>query len=409
MRKRVAIPALVLLSAALLVGGWSLAFLFQSTAQREAAAGAPEARPVTSEVVRGTLEQTISARAAVARSVDEKIPIPHPDETAVVTKAPIASGSDVLAGTVLTEINGRPLFAFSGTFPFYRDLEPGMKGPDVAQLQAALGQAGYTLSADGSFGAQTVSALTNLYTAAGYSIPITSAAPIAATPDSGGSASKTIPPSPEVGSGAATSSLRVPRSELLVVSQTPAFAVSLPVVGTLITAETTVDLEHGQVVAVAQISSAVGSQLQPGMAVSLDDGRGGQTVAQVKSISDIAADPDVPSANADAEKAPSNKSAASDTLRLVISGVDDASLPTEWLRNDVLAVISVRLVAEDSLLVPAIAVVPAGSGHPRVYKRLPDGSFRSVEVDEVATLEGRSAVVALVSDQLKPGDVVKVG
>ncbi|WP_348789061.1 peptidoglycan-binding domain-containing protein [Leifsonia sp. NPDC080035] len=402
MRKRVAAPLFALLSITLLGIGWVLAFVFQSGAQREAAASAPQPHPVTSQVFRGTLEQTMSARADVGREVNERLPLPHVDDTSVITRRTISAGDDVQAGSPLLEINGRPLFVFAGAFPFYRDLEPGMDGPDVAQLQSALSASGHPVSVDGRLGSETVAAVTALYSAAGYNPPsVSTPAPVeqGIAPSEMGSATHSLP----------SPTLRIPQSELLVVSQTPCYLVEAPALGQVVTPETTVTLEYGKVVAVAEIAAAAGGRLEQGMAVHLDDGRGEKLLGEVASVGDVATVPPDSSKAPAAGRVESNGSSASSALRLVFSGADGGSLPEKWLHTNVLAVISIRLVATDSLIVASIAVVPNGNGPPVVYKRLSDGSFRAVDVKEEAVFEGKSAIRPVSEGQIDAGDVVRVG
>ena len=52
--------------------------------------------------------------------------------------------------------------------PVYRSLRPGMRGADVAQLQAALTRLGYATESDGVFGEATKSAVLAWYRSAGY-------------------------------------------------------------------------------------------------------------------------------------------------------------------------------------------------------------------------------------------------
>ena len=59
--------------------------------------------------------------------------------------------------------------------------------------------------------------------------------------------------------------------------------------------------------------------------------------------------------------------------------------------------------------VPSIAVVSGAKGAAHVLKRGPDGSYVSVPVTEIGTLEGKSAVRPTTAGALRAGDAVKVG
>ena len=60
-------------------------------------------------------------------------------------------------------INDRPLIAYQGSFPAYRDLYEGDSGADVSQLQRALVASGYQLAITGTLDADTITALKHLY------------------------------------------------------------------------------------------------------------------------------------------------------------------------------------------------------------------------------------------------------
>ena len=71
---------------------------------------------------------------------------------------------------MIVEVSGRPLFAFGGTVPAYRDLATGDTGTDVAQLQRGLTAIGYP--AGGRHGRRrsgpgTAAAVAAFYTALG--------------------------------------------------------------------------------------------------------------------------------------------------------------------------------------------------------------------------------------------------
>ena len=55
----------------------------------------------------------------------------------------VADGDTVKPGDKLFALNGRPSVAVRGGFAFYRMLDVGAQGPDVAQLETILFAAGY--------------------------------------------------------------------------------------------------------------------------------------------------------------------------------------------------------------------------------------------------------------------------
>lgn len=73
-------------------------------------------------------------------------------------------GATVTEGDVIAGISGRPVFMLRGSQPSYRDLGPGMSGPDVKQLEAALQRSGLRVGAvDGRYDSATEAAVTQLY------------------------------------------------------------------------------------------------------------------------------------------------------------------------------------------------------------------------------------------------------
>jgi len=87
----------------------------------------------------------------------------------VVTRLPMPAGSVLAEGAMVIEVSGRPVFILQGDVPSFRSLQPGVRGVDVAQLQAALSRLGYPLKLDGAFGKATAEAVIDFYAAAGFS------------------------------------------------------------------------------------------------------------------------------------------------------------------------------------------------------------------------------------------------
>ena len=164
MRKHKILVSVVILAVfALAIGGtWWLARTMQSPAQRQAAAQPPQQRPVSATVATGELTDTVTANATISAlaSTDYQLTLPDGTKHAVVTKTGLASGKQITSGSVLLWINDRPVFAFSGAVPAYRDLRQGDSGTDVLQLQQALASIGYQIEANSKFDDATARALT---------------------------------------------------------------------------------------------------------------------------------------------------------------------------------------------------------------------------------------------------------
>jgi hypothetical protein len=90
-----------------------------------------------------------------------------------ISKLDVAAGTTITNGKKLAEIDGEPLFALTGTVPAWRDLTPGESGPDVTELQKALGSLGYYDDGDtpGYFGPATENAVSLYYEHLGYAPP----------------------------------------------------------------------------------------------------------------------------------------------------------------------------------------------------------------------------------------------
>ncbi|MFC5827118.1 peptidoglycan-binding protein [Nonomuraea insulae] len=164
---------LLLVSAVVLVvagTGWGVGTLLRSPADEAAARKPPKPSLVTAAVERRELVATVVANGTLEYGS------PHPvspagvvggEETAQrVTRAP--RRGTLAEGAVLMEVNGRPVFVFSGTVPMHRGIVPGAEGADVRQLQKALRRLGYRAPATGVFDQATIAAVSRFYAKRGY-------------------------------------------------------------------------------------------------------------------------------------------------------------------------------------------------------------------------------------------------
>lgn len=363
----------ILLGCLLLAGGWFAALRFESPTQRDASTEPPPAGPITAEVIRGTLSQTMSARAVFEAQHTEEFLLSTVASPSVVTANPASPGATIANGGVVLEVNGRPVFVLTGEFPFYRDLTIGDAGPDVEQLQRALVAAGYPMPIDGAFGYQTARGLSSLYTAAGYSVPKAVLPPA--------SASEGAPPPPEV----KAASLKM--GEVLVISTAPVRLDSAPLRGAVLDPTSAVVLSSGDLFARVEVAESVVGTIPDGADVSLEFQDGTTRLGTVQSVSH------------------SEDESTSAFLTVVPS---DAAFPLEWRGQGALAILTLVEAAPNSLIVPTAAIVTSGGDEGSVLKRLPDGSFLEVQVIEIAELAGRSAVTVVDGD-LAEGDLVKIG
>lgn len=158
------------------VGALVASTWIKSPAQQLADQGAPGASVLTAPVSRQVLAKTVAVRGTVVAggAISVQPTVAQGAAALVVTGLPKKVGSQLAAGDVLAQVSGRPVIALPGELPAYRDLKPGDKGPDVAQLQRALKQLGYTDGDEsGAFGPGTKTAIAGLYQHLGFDPPTT--------------------------------------------------------------------------------------------------------------------------------------------------------------------------------------------------------------------------------------------
>ncbi|MEV4246034.1 peptidoglycan-binding protein [Streptosporangium canum] len=163
---------LLVLAVVLVVAGagWGVGTLLRSPADEAAARKPPKPSLVTAAVERRELVATV----VVSGTLEYGSPYP-------VSLAGVVGGSEtaqratraprrgpLAEGAVMMEVNGRPVFVFSGTVPMHRSIVPGAKGADVKQLQKALRRLGYRAPATGVFDQATVTAVSRFYAKRGY-------------------------------------------------------------------------------------------------------------------------------------------------------------------------------------------------------------------------------------------------
>lgn len=162
--------------ATLLVGlgagaGWVASRTVTSPAQTLAEAAPPAHSLLTETVTSGRVSQSVTFDVEIESNLSLEVIAPAPGDGAapVITRLPVKRGARVRAGDLVAEVSGRPVILLPGALPAYRTLAPGLRGPDVKQLQHALSAAGYFRgSADGVYGPVTAAAVAVLYKHHGY-------------------------------------------------------------------------------------------------------------------------------------------------------------------------------------------------------------------------------------------------
>ncbi|MFE0632548.1 peptidoglycan-binding protein [Streptomyces sp. NPDC058864] len=159
-------------------GGWVAGTQMQSPADAAASRRAPEAGPVTVAVERRKLTANVIAQGGVEFGAPHGVSLSGSvgtaggsgdgEATQRVTRLPEA-GATLREGSVLMQVNGRPVFVLRGSVPMYRSLGPSSSGDDVRQLQSALRRIGHDPGAvSGDYRQGTASAVTRWYQSKGF-------------------------------------------------------------------------------------------------------------------------------------------------------------------------------------------------------------------------------------------------
>lgn len=172
--RRRALGGSAVAAASLIVIGFVAGSSIRSPQQVAAEAAGPGLTTLTTPVERRVLTSTVVLRGDVSASRTVEVTPSSKEAQTIVTAVKAEQGQEIRPGKVILEVSGRPLFALPGVKPAYRDLRPGAKGDDVAQLQKALKQLGHDPGEyDGVFGEGTKTAVRALYEAIGYEVPTT--------------------------------------------------------------------------------------------------------------------------------------------------------------------------------------------------------------------------------------------
>lgn len=142
------------------------AALIRSPAEEAARTAPPAPTPILVPVEKKVLATRVVTRGTARYRSPRQVTLADSalkTGSRVVTQLP-RRGARLEPGGVLLTVSGRPVFLFEGSVPSYRDLGPGLRGPDVAQLERGLAEAGFAPGpVDGRFDASTGAAVTALY------------------------------------------------------------------------------------------------------------------------------------------------------------------------------------------------------------------------------------------------------
>jgi hypothetical protein len=409
---------------------WWVAGRIQSPAQVEANASPPAAGPITAKVREGGLESSFTSRVRFGAARTTEIPLAV-DPSGVVTGTPVVKGDRLAFGAPVLEVNGRPVFLVVGDFPFYRDITAGAKGTDVAQWQSYLRSVGFTIpsSEDQVAGPATVRATARFYTNRHYLPPDQTADGTDQTGDTGdpgtdtdasasgeatgdGATEKKDQKGQKVGdgqggkdsSGVPAGTVILPADEFLVQREAGQRVVKVPKVGDRVGAgqDSTdegddagvgvgITVSEGDLSASTTIPAAQTVGLKKGMDVVVTPDKGKAVKGHLGKI------PDPGKAGQDGQ-VPDSK----------IPVVLDDPIPASWNGKDFLIEIIQEHVSDDALVVPSRAIAASGSAA-SIYVQQADGSFTQVQVTELGSADGETAIDPASDAGVKAGSLVRLG
>jgi len=172
-----AVPRIVVVSGVLVAMtatstlAWLAGSRIESPAEAAARTAPPKPSPILVPVEKRVLSANIVTRGTARFGLPQLVTIPPS------TLKPVASlitalpdrNTQVEEGRPLLTASGRPIFVLQGEVPAYRDLHPGLAGPDVRQLEQGLARLGFEPGpVDGHYDAQTAAAVGRWYTARGW-------------------------------------------------------------------------------------------------------------------------------------------------------------------------------------------------------------------------------------------------
>lgn len=297
---------------------------------------------------------------------------------AIVTRVGAASEGQFAIGSLLMEINGRPVFVFPGELEFYRDLRVGMSGPDVFQLQEGLRTLGHlSAQADGEFGQATLAAVIAFYDERGYDTPVDERAqPISSAPIEGSETSGQESP----GTQRSVGHTRYFQSDEVIVTSTDRVSAigELPTRGSDISNSRVAFGAGTQMLQCAAPSGRLPTSLVPGQSVILSDfpDLAGFTVA------DIVHEPS-PASQTGSVVPDVGVAESGESARIIVPA--DAQLT----KSRYVAQVVIELGPADALTVPASAVWTTGAeSFVTVSQRGKKPSTRDVPVKVVFSSEG---------------------
>lgn len=158
----------------LALAAWIAGRQIRSPAQVAAETAAPDPGAITVPVERRVLSSEVITRGTVRYGSPQSVVLATSQvkqgsgDSEIVTDPP-RRGRSVSEGSVAMSVSGRPVFALQGAQPSHRDIGPGSRGPDVAQLERALQRLGFSPGRlDDRYDGDTAAAVAAWYESEGW-------------------------------------------------------------------------------------------------------------------------------------------------------------------------------------------------------------------------------------------------
>ncbi len=415
-------------AAVLSTGGLAASAWVKSPAQEIAETKAPPPTRLTAPVVSQVLAQTVVIRGTFSAAntvnftptsaIGPDGNASQPTSTLVVSKVCGKPGQQVADGSVLAEVNYRPVFALQGDVPAVRDMVQGESGPDIAELQAGLQKLGYGTGydQDGVFGAGTAYAVKEYYQAIGYPEPTsvqattpdatTASAPPSSSPSAGPSSS----PNTSANRSGSSTLVEVPKSEVVFLASFPALLTSAPTsVGSAVSSDAPLlQLTSKGLQLTAQLDPTLGTQVRAGMAVAiLSESTGIQVTGKVDSVGATV----IPTVSANSQgggpAAAANGGSTTPYDPVAIASTDN--WPAALDNQNVRITITSSATSGAVLAVPEAAISAGADGVTAVTVVGASGAAHRIPVQAGASADGLVQVTPTDGGRLTVGDRVVIG
>lgn len=116
---------------------------------------APSA-PRTAPIVYVEHRDERSAAATVTTSKPAAVSLTR---AGIVTSTECVGGASIEAGRIVASLDGHPILGIATSVPFFRDLRPGLSGPDVDALRVTLRAMGHDMAEKGAYDVKMASAV----------------------------------------------------------------------------------------------------------------------------------------------------------------------------------------------------------------------------------------------------------